>query len=145
MMFLIAAVRDDTILFIFPSPVHLMSCMAVTSILCESSCDNNNFRASHRYNDNTFHEPTLKTYKFLQCRPWQIGPLFASFDFVKMFLTGLGLLALGQNPHQSWRTTDFCRSCLPYPTSLDSSVRNTLCAPICLSRYRRSPGDMTWP
>ena len=26
----------------------------------------------------------------MQCRPWQIGPVFVSFDFITIFLTGVG-------------------------------------------------------
>jgi len=40
MMFPITAIKNSMILFIIPSPVHLISCMAVMSILYESSCDN---------------------------------------------------------------------------------------------------------
>jgi hypothetical protein len=38
--------------------------------------------SSHR---NTFHEPTLRSFSPLQCRPWQIGPVFTFSDFVTMF------------------------------------------------------------
>ena len=34
----------------------------------------------------------------LQCRPWQIGPIFTSLDFVTMFLTGVELSALRPTP-----------------------------------------------
>jgi len=43
--------------------------MAVMSILYESSCDNSIFRAPYWYNNNTFHEPTVKSFNPLQCRP----------------------------------------------------------------------------
>jgi len=87
--------------------------MAVMSILYESSCDNNIFRAPDRYNDNAFQEPTLKSFNPLRCRPWQIGPVFAPFDFVTIFLTGVELSALCPTPSNPGGPMFFCRGCLP--------------------------------
>jgi hypothetical protein len=32
-----------------------------------------------------FHEPSLKSFNPLRCRPWQIGPVLTSSDFVTIF------------------------------------------------------------
>jgi hypothetical protein len=51
------------------------------------------------YNDNTFHEPPLKSFNLLQCCPWQIGPVFTSSHFVTMFFyLGWGFQPYAQPP-----------------------------------------------
>jgi hypothetical protein len=41
-----------------------------------------------------FHEPTLKSFNALRCRPWQIGPVLTSSYFVTIFfLVGVRLSA----------------------------------------------------
>ena len=100
MTFPVAAIEDGVIFFsIIPSPVHLISCRAVMSVLYESNCDKSFFRAPAWYNDNTFHVPVLQSFNPLHCLPRQISPVLTSLDFVTIiFESGWGCQAHAQPP-----------------------------------------------
>ena len=49
----------------------------------------------------------------LQCRPWQIDPVFTSLDFVTMFFIRGGFVSPTPNPQQFWRTHIFLSGLCP--------------------------------
>ena len=76
-----------------PSPVHLISCMAVMSVLYESHCYKSFFRTPAWYNDNTFHVSILKIFNPLRCRPRQNSPVFTSSDFLTIIFSRDGVVS----------------------------------------------------
>ena len=49
----------------------------------------------------------LRVLNPLRCRPWQIGPVLTSSDFVPIFFSQDGVVSATPNPQQSWRTDVF--------------------------------------
>jgi hypothetical protein len=86
--------------------LRVLSLFVLTKCPAHASL-NRILRTPDWYKDNTFHEPTLKSFNPLRCRPWQIGPVLTSSDFVTIFFSRGGVVSPTPNPQQSWRTGVF--------------------------------------
>ena len=61
----------------------------------------------------TFFQFLTPNILILRCRPWQIGPVLTSSDFVTIFFSRGGVVSPTPNPQQSWRTVVFLSGLSP--------------------------------
>jgi len=83
---------------IVPDPIHLISCMQVTSTQYFSSWSNNICSDFDPYSDKTFHEPILKSLDRFVGHHVLDSPAVASLDFVTMLFPGAGCQPCVQPP-----------------------------------------------